>query len=228
MNIRIVHRLPGLTALAVACCLAVPLPVLAQKSLGGGQGSGPVMSRDELRACLQQQQALGTMVAAYDKDKAASDREKAELLRIQQAIEAERSGLRVDAAKINDVNARSADFSRRVADWNKRWQELEESGRTGTMADSDRKALIEEKRRFDEEREALQREQATVGAGMQDAVAMNARVDALNQRSAAWNERNKLLAQRGEDLLLERDLWTSECGNRRYREDDEKAIRSGK
>lgn len=71
------------------------------------------------------------------------------------------------------------------------------------------------------EREAL----GGVGSGASE---VNAKVDALNARTAAWNMRNGAIAKRSEDLTQERDLWAAECGSRRYREDDEIAIQQGK
>jgi hypothetical protein len=80
---------------------------------------------------------------------------------------------------------------------------------------------------MEQQEKALTDERAALGGTGSGAAAVNAKVDALNQRAAAWNERNKALAKRSEDLAQERDLWASECGNRRYREDDEAAIRKG-
>ena len=65
-----------------------------------------------------------------------------------------------------------------------------------------------------------------LGGASSGASQVNSKVDALNTRTAAWNERNKRVVKMGEDLTQERDLWASECGNRRYREDDEIAIRN--
>jgi hypothetical protein len=50
----------------------------------------------------------------------------------------------------------------------------------------------------------------------------------VQARTVAYNERNKQLVKAGEDLQQERDLWAAECGSRRYREDDEIAIKQGK
>ncbi|MBK6472251.1 MAG: hypothetical protein IPF94_16520 [Betaproteobacteria bacterium] len=43
-----------------------------------------------------------------------------------------------------------------------------------------------------------------------------------------WNQRNAQVNETARKLEDERSLWLSECSNRRYREDDEKAIRAGK
>ena len=220
--------LPHLTLMALAAALSAPLPALAQKSLGGGRGSGPVMTREELRTCLKQQATLKTQVEQYEQEKAAIERDKADIQSTQKAIDAERGGVQADAAKINDVNARTEALSKRINDWNVRWQEFERDGRSGAMGDRMRKRLVDEKRAMEREEKALDDERAALGGVGGGASEINAKVDALNARTVAWNARQKAAVKRGEDLQQERDLWASECGNRRFREDDETAIRNGK
>lgn len=236
MNHRPVRRLrnrnlsrphaPMLAAAVLAALMA--LPVQAQKSLGGGSGSGPVMTREELRACLKQQGTLKTQVEQFDKDKAELDREKAEIQATQHAIDGERGGVQASAAKINEVNVRTEALSRRIDEWNLAWQEFEKAARSGPTAERMRRRLLDDKRAMEKEEKDLDAERAALGGAGSGATDVNTKVDALNQRAAAWNERNKGMAKRSEDLLQERDLWTSECGNRRFREDDETAIRNGK
>ena len=73
---------------------AMALPVAAQapaKSLGGGSGSGPVMSRDELRACLKQKDELARRTAAFDAQRKALDVEKASIVTETDALKATRA-----------------------------------------------------------------------------------------------------------------------------------------
>ena len=217
--------LPHLTLMALAAALSAPLPALAQKSLGGGSGSGPVMTREELRTCLKQQATLKTQVEQYEQEKAAIERDKADIQSTQKAIDAERGGVQADAAKINDVNARTEALSKRVSEWNENWQAFEKANRSGPMAERERRRLLSEKRSMEKEEKDLADERAALGDASGGASQVNSKVDALNARTVAWNERNKRVVKMGEDLTQERDLWASECGNRRYREDDESAIR---
>ena len=214
-------------AASLAVLLALPLPVLAQKSLGGGSGAGPVMTRDELRACLKQQATLKTQVEQYDKDKADLERERAAIQAVQREIDGERGGVQAGAARINELNDRANALAKRIEEWNTAWQEFEKSGRSGPTADRQRRRLVEDKRAMEKEEKELEAERAGMGGTGSGAAEVNAKVDALNARTVAWNERNNVMVKRGEDLQQERDLWASECGNRRYREDDEIAIRNG-
>lgn len=229
MTIRLRCRLSTRGALlALVAGLTLPLPALAQKSLGSGGGSGPVMTREELRTCLKQQARLTQSVAAFDSERSALEKEKAEILALQKAIDDARGGVQADAAKINDVNRRAEDLSRRVTDWNERWAAFEKEGRSGPFADRERRRLQQEQRAMNKEEADLNAEREALGGVGSGASEVNAKVDALNARTAAWNMRNGAIAKRSEDLTQERDLWAAECGSRRYREDDEIAIQQGK
>jgi uncharacterized protein (DUF3084 family) len=208
------------------------LPVLAQNapktgSLGAGGGSGPVMTREELRTCLKQQAALKQMSETYEANKAqlAADREA--LLAESKALGGDLGDAQAAAAKVNELNERANAVAQRVNDWNERWQAFEKAKRTGPVADRQRRQLISEQRELEAENAALDAEREQLGGAGQGAAEVNARSEALNARTVAWNDRNKALVDEGDKLAQERDLWASECGNRRYREDDEIAIQRG-
>jgi hypothetical protein len=225
----------SVSPLWIGCLVAaLAAPAAAQTpartgSLGGGAGSGPVMTRDELRACLKTQADLTVRVAAYDAQRAALEKEKAAILAENQKLGAEKGNLQSVADSVKQANERGLEMTRRVDDWNERWQAFEKANRSGPVADRQRRQLIEEQK-------ALQKEQADLKAASSDAAApgagaaaqFNQRAEAMAARTVAYNEFNKKVAKEGEDLALERDLWASECGNRRYREDDETAIKQGK
>ena len=214
--------------LALLGTLAATSPAWAQKSLGGGAGSGPVMTREELRTCLKQQEALKTQVAEYERQRSEHEKERAAILETKTALDAERGGVVADAAKINDLNRRASEVAQRIADWNDRWQAFEKNGRGGPTADRQRRSLVNEQRELNAENAAIEKEREALGGVGEGAKEINAKVDALNARTVAWNENNKRIVKRGEDVTQERDLWAAECGNRRYREDDEIAIKQGK
>jgi hypothetical protein len=50
-------------------------------------------------------------------------------------------------------------------------------------------------------------------------------VKAFEARVDAFNKRKDELAARADQLGEKQDAWRNECGNRPYKEDDEKAIR---
>lgn len=229
-----VSTLGMVASAALAVLLALPAPALAQAktgSLGGGAGAGPVMTRDELRACLKSQVALKQRVADYEVQKAAAEKEKADILVENQKLAAEKNQLGATAGKVQEENARNADLAQRVDDWNVRWAAFEKSGRSGPTAERERRRLVDEQKALQREQEAAKAAAAGGGSAAADtsaAAQFNAKADALSQRTVAYNERNKQLVKAGEDLAQERDLWAGECGSRRYREDDETAIKQGR
>ena len=58
--------------------------------------------------------------------------------------------------------------------------------------------------------------------------AYNAKAQALDARVQAWNARNSAWNEVTTALDTERKAWVTACADRRYREDDETAIRQGK
>ena len=86
-----------------------------------------------------------------------------------------------------------------------------------------------EREQLDVERKTLDAERETVVAENQAAVnTYNARVGNLDARVQDWNQRNAQWNEASKALEIERQDWVDQCGNRRYREDDEKAIRAGR
>ena len=49
----------------------------------------------------------------------------------------------------------------------------------------------------------------------------------LDRIRGTWNERSAGHSQRAKAVNEERETWMSDCADRRYREDDEIAIRKG-
>ena len=55
----------------------------------------------------------------------------------------------------------------------------------------------------------------------------NAKASALDARVSDWNARNNAWNDTSLALEAERKGWVRDCADRRYREDDESAIRRG-
>ena len=58
--------------------------------------------------------------------------------------------------------------------------------------------------------------------------AHDAKVDAHEKRIDAWNQAHRQMLTTIEALNNKQSQWTTNCGEKRYREEDELAIRSGK
>ncbi len=210
---------------------AMVLPVAAQapaKSLGGGSGSGPVMTRDELRACLKQKDELARRTSAFDAQRKVLDAEKASIVTETDALKATRGTIDQTRGSVEAINARQKVLGDKVDDWNERFKSFTEDGKTGPLADRTRRNLMREKDEL--AKEAAELEAARGGAKLDPEAAKryNERAAQIEKQVADWNRRQAAAAKESESLVQERDLWASECGNRRFREDDETAIKQGK
>lgn len=134
-------RLFAIAAFCAAC--AVPAQAPAQKAreatLGGGAGSGPVLTREQLRQCLVEQDAIAQARPAMVAEGKALDDEKAQIRQdgdaLAQALQAldrnnadavqahvakaQAHDARIDAfnAKLPAFNERASAFQRREAAW---------------------------------------------------------------------------------------------------------------
>jgi len=58
--------------------------------------------------------------------------------------------------------------------------------------------------------------------------AFNAKATVMDGKVVAWNQRNEEWNKTSKALEADRAKWVADCADRRYREDDEKAIKAGK
>jgi hypothetical protein len=89
--------------------------------------------------------------------------------------------------------------------------------------------LDKEKADIAAEEAAMQSSLATLDHTSEEAVkAYNQRVQDHGARIDAYNQRNAALSTDATAWQTAQDSWTTNCGDRRYREDDEIAIKRGK
>lgn len=198
-------------------------------SLGGGAGSDSrILTRDELRQCIKRQETLATRRAEVEGQRDPLAKEKEALVQEQEALKADREKMEALRQTIKDLNARFTAYADRVNAFNDRSKAVQD--KTGRSADRERDALERERGELQKEQTALEAERTKLGdaAQQQQVEAFNARATALDQRVADWNQRNGALVEAAQAVNKERDSWVAECGDRRYREEDEIAIRKGK
>jgi chromosome segregation ATPase len=199
------------------------------KTLSGKSGSGKIMTRDELRVCLKQQESLASRKAELEARQNAIAAERIEIQKETDAIKAEQAALGSRKAAVDDLNARMTAFSAKVKDLQARQEDFERSGRGGPTAERERRKLEKEAADIKKEETELNAERDKLQAGGNELVAkLNARVDAQQQRAQSWNDRSKQLGTDQQAYEDDRINWIDTCGNRRYKEDDEKAIKAGK
>jgi hypothetical protein len=194
-------------ALSAAAVLLAHAPVVAQTTARPDK----IMTISELRVCMKMQQANDASARnilddqqAFSRDQTVVKAEQAEVnkgndeLRAKiAALTAERNTMNTDVAALSD-RAQSAKTDEEKAAYEK-----------------DRQALIERNRLY-EQNAAKVRE--TQEAQLVRINALNARIDALNARQGPLNDRV-------EPQQKKVATWREQCGNRRFREEDEIVIK---
>ncbi|MBX3638716.1 MAG: hypothetical protein KF683_25365 [Rubrivivax sp.] len=198
-------------------------------SLGGGSGSGPLLTRDELRACLQREESIRTRIAEVEVARQPLDREKETIAVEQEALRTERAAIDERRRLVEEFGARMKVYGDRVADWNARVKDFNDADRKGGAADRQRTRLNKEREDLEKERLALEAEKVQLNASNEEIIrAYNAKASALETRIAAWNDRNRRWNDDSVLVEAERKDWVNGCSNRRYREEDELAIKRGR
>ncbi len=221
---------PAAARQAPAAAAAPAAP--ASSSRGFGSARGPLLTRDELRACFSQEDELKKRLEGQDTARAPLEQEKKAIAEEQALMRAERA--KIDGAElpaaVTAFTERSKAFAERRARWDERVKAYNDAGRTATAEERDeinaeRAVLEKEHGALEAERQRLQGLQAARTDAVQ---AFNLKVRALDARVADWNRRNNAYNDANAAIESDRLAWSASCGNRRYREEDELAIRSGK
>ena len=196
---------------------------------GHGTGSGPILTRDELRTCLSQEELIRKKLDDHAALRAPLDQEKATLATEQQNLKTERAPLDTLKTEADALSLKFKAYGDRISAWNERVAAFNSANPSGTRGDRERAALNKDREDLAVEQKALEAEKNDFGvrsdALVKDFNAKAARVDA---RVADWNQRNNAWNEGSKALEGERSGWVSSCSERRYREDDETAIRNGK
>jgi chromosome segregation ATPase len=178
-------RFVGMLVLASAMTSTFALASLLAPSMAfaqaGAKSKGPgdkLMSREELRVCFKERDALKA--------------QQGELGRERQTLDGEQGDIKVAREALGkDVDAVAAD--------------KDKVDRTDEAAVKAYNARVE----------------TTLAV-------YNAKKPELDARIDGWNARNKALEGRASQHEGAQQSWKDNCGSRRYREDDEKALRAGK
>jgi predicted nucleic acid-binding Zn-ribbon protein len=198
-------------------------------TLGNPKAGGRLLAREELRQCLRQQSDLAARKPPLEAERAGLDRERQQLLQADESLKADRAAIERLVEAATGLDKRLQELSAQVGDFNERVAKFQDSGRSGAMAERQRNELEREKTALDSRGKALEAERAALRPGAEQAVkSYDARAAARERAAADWNLRNASLTQTLQTYELELQNWKIDCEGRSYREDDEKAILSGK
>ncbi len=221
-------KAPAAKAPAAAAAPAAPT---GEKlgSFGKGSSAGPILTRDELRACFDQEASIRTRLDGMDAVRTQLSTEKQAIAAEQATLRTERAPLDAIKVRADALSVRLKDYSARVENWNQRVAALNDSKAKGSEADKQRTTLNAEREVFVKEGPGLEAEKVPFTADSEVAVkAYNSKAQVVDARVTAWNERNQKTNEQAAVIEAERATWVTACSDRRYREEDEVAIRKGK
>lgn len=223
---------------APAAAAAKPAAKAEDKTLALGGGSGaaapgprkPILTRDELRVCLNQEADIRTRIEKHEASRAPLSAEKDEVLKAQEALRPELEAVQSrQKTAVAELSAKFTAHSQRVEKFTATVKEFNEANRSGAQADQRRRQLNEEQAAIGAAAKALEAERAALTEKLQgEAKAFNDRKAAVDARIADWNARNNAWVDANVKLDEERRGWIDNCADRRYREEDEIAIKAGR
>lgn len=196
-------------------------------SMGNARVGSPILTRDELRACFKQRDELNVRVAQIDKDRVALDAERTSIESGADGVRAERAKLEPLRESAAALNVRSKTHQDQLAAWTKAMDDVGSS--SSAPAQNRRRELERERAQIQENASTLQAERNQLNARIEGSVSgFNTLLAAHEKRVADWNQRNQVQVERVNQLDATRIQWGTDCGDRRYFEEDEIAIKAGK
>lgn len=200
----------------------------AGKTLGGKTpAGGKLMTRDELRSCLNRLDEVNARIKDIEAQRQLLDRERAELTAAGEVLLAERANLDRQLVAVREWETRTRAHAVEVETFNKRSAEAQAAPRS--QQDKLAKELAADRERLEKLRETLTADEAKlVSPYKAAATTYNERAVARDAKVNDWNARNSAAVDASVKQQEDRALWLNECANRPYLEDDETAIKAGK
>ena len=196
----------SLCAAAIFAALSVK-PAFAQTPAR----TDKIMTLAELRACMKLEQS--------------NKKTAAEILQEQETFKRDQDAVKADQAEVgkasDDVRARSALLAAERDAISALSSALSEKAQT-TKTDAEKADFEAERAKLVERNRQYEQNAENFNATQQ---ALQDRVSILNQRVDAINQRNKTINDRVAPQQKQVTMWRDQCGNRRFREEDEIEIK---
>jgi chromosome segregation ATPase len=201
-------------------------PAATAPAMSGGK---KIMTREELRVCLQRNDELKARSKEIDDRAITINNERPDIERALDAVRADRTAVEARAAELKAFEPRMLDYRKRVEAFNARMTELSGLQRMTRTEGRELEDLRKQIPALEAERVALNQDRERLVVAYEDGVkAFTAKAKSAEDRAADWNQRKAKHTQDTQDIATAATDWQRECGDRPYREDDEKAIRAGK
>lgn len=192
-------------------------------------GGERLMTRDELRVCLSRSDELVARRQQIEREDAALLAERKVLDALADELRRNHEVIRAESEqKQAAFKARADQLTARVTAFRDKTAE-DKSGRGRVQSRSELEALERERVQLDTDIKALNADRDVLIKELEARTdGHNVKVTERDQKIAVFTERHRVYKSFVEKHEAEGETWRRECGDRPYREDDEKAIRAGK
>lgn len=185
------------------------------------------MTRDELRACMQLQEKIRERAVAVDAAKPAMESERQRIEPAKAELDALRAEVEIKKDQVKKSDDAVREFSAVIDQWNTDVKEAEESPMKS--AERRKKELQSQQPGLVARNKELLKARETLFSEYEMAIAkFNERGKVLELDILAWNQRNRKLADEADSVSELREDYSADCSARRFREEDEMAIKQGK
>lgn len=185
-----------------------------------------IMTKDELRACMTLDNDNEMRTDAIEKRHDALSKERDQLEKAPDDTAPLRAEVDKLLEEVKLADAKVGENAKLIEDWNSRMAEFTKKSKEMRNAARREQVLKQERIKLESANEPLVADRAAKVAAYEKAVeTLNQRAGQRSSGSAEWNKRYDALRAEEAELNKSKDKWTSECSNRRFRENDEMAIK---
>lgn len=203
--------------------------VMAQSSAAATFGKAPsgMMTRDELRTCMNLQRTIDAKAKAMDQDNAKMQADKDNIT----ASTSELETLRTDLAKQRDDFTRAdntvRENTKKLQAWNK---ELHQIAASPNSASQEKKKQVENDyaNLSKDNKQVMAQRDTTYKTYSLGAKQFNIKATSLEKQVSGWNAQDKQFTTEVNTLAKMRTDYASACTNRPFLEADRAAVKAGK
>lgn len=221
------NRSLRMSALSAAVALAFCVLPAAQAQTAPKKPADKVQTRDELRACMKLKDTIASSTEDWQKRKTAHEATRGDIRGLTDAIKADKAEVDAAMATFKTADAELAEHTKSIDAWNEQVKEVDAS----KMKSAERKKaqLMRERTELEAKNKTLEDARSEKAKAYDAAVARyNAKVSGSQAQVKAWNDKTEALEKEGDKLTDLRLDYSETCANRRFREEDEEAIRKGR
>lgn len=224
-----------LGAVGMACALGIAGPAVAQApakpaaaKAAAPKSADKLMSKDELRACMKMKDDIEARKVDLAKRAEQLKKDRDLVSQPDPAVAKFRADVEAQLARVREADAAVKANAERVNEWNEKMATFDATKKEMRNADRRANVLRQERVELERETKALEQARSEQVAIYDDLISKANGLRGNGDRAAEWNKRNDALADEEDALIDQRANYAADCANRRFREDDEAAIKAGK